>query len=130
MWLLHHCDGAANLDRLTIRQFSLQQVMVEGNVIFFCFCTSIHFLLSPLTHTFISTIVFLAGLGGSVGCAVRLETRRSRVQPPPADWAVKPQHKQTIVFLPFSGRQDDPCCLTPTQSVIKKGPFCFFTDFE
>ena len=24
-----------------------------------------------------------AGLGGSVGCAVRLETRRSRVQPPP-----------------------------------------------
>ena len=27
--------------------------------------------------------VSLAGLGGSVGCAVRLETRRSRVQPPP-----------------------------------------------
>ena len=26
---------------------------------------------------------FLAGLGGSVGCAVRLETRRSRVQPSP-----------------------------------------------
>ena len=25
----------------------------------------------------------LAGLGGSVGCAVRLEARRSRVQPPP-----------------------------------------------
>ena len=25
----------------------------------------------------------LAGLGGSVGCAIRLETRRSRVQPPP-----------------------------------------------
>ena len=24
-----------------------------------------------------------AGLGGSVECAVRLETRRSRVQPPP-----------------------------------------------
>ena len=24
-----------------------------------------------------------AGLGGSVGCAIRLETRRSRVQPPP-----------------------------------------------
>ena len=24
-----------------------------------------------------------AGLGGSVGCAVRQETRRSRVQPPP-----------------------------------------------
>ena len=24
-----------------------------------------------------------AGVGGSVGCAVRLETRRSRVQPPP-----------------------------------------------
>ena len=27
--------------------------------------------------------IFIAGLGGSVGCAVRLETRRSRVQPPP-----------------------------------------------
>ena len=27
--------------------------------------------------------VLKAGLGGSVGCAVRLETRRSRVQPPP-----------------------------------------------
>ena len=26
---------------------------------------------------------WLAGLGSSVGCAVRLETRRSRVQPPP-----------------------------------------------
>ena len=25
---------------------------------------------------------YLAGLSGSVGCAVRLETRRSRVQPP------------------------------------------------
>ena len=25
----------------------------------------------------------IAGLGGSVGCAVRLETWRSRVQPPP-----------------------------------------------
>ena len=27
--------------------------------------------------------LIVAGLGGSVGCAVRLETRRSRVQPPP-----------------------------------------------
>ena len=27
--------------------------------------------------------VHVAGLGGSVGCAVRLETRRSRVQPLP-----------------------------------------------
>ena len=29
------------------------------------------------------SFIFGAGLGGSVGCAVRLETRRSRVQPPP-----------------------------------------------
>ena len=29
------------------------------------------------------SVEYLAGLGGSVGCAVRLETRRSRVQPPP-----------------------------------------------
>ena len=27
--------------------------------------------------------MFVAGLGGSVGCAVRLETGRLRVQPPP-----------------------------------------------
>ena len=27
--------------------------------------------------------ILVAGLGGSVGCTVRLETRRSRVQPPP-----------------------------------------------
>ena len=34
--------------------------------------------------TFISLFVHLtAGLGGSIGCTVRLETRRSRVQPPP-----------------------------------------------
>ena len=32
-------------------------------------------------HSYI--ILILAGLGGSVGCAVRLETKRSRVQPPP-----------------------------------------------
>ena len=30
-----------------------------------------------------STKFVTASLGGSVGCAVRLETRRSRVQPPP-----------------------------------------------
>ena len=29
------------------------------------------------------SLLAIAGLGGSVGCAVRLETRRSRVQPPP-----------------------------------------------
>ena len=29
------------------------------------------------------SLIGIAGLGGSVGCAVRLETRRSRVQPPP-----------------------------------------------
>ena len=59
-------------------------------------------------------ITEIAGLGGSVGCAIRLQTRRSRVQPSPrsatffrgdwswnifyghwVDWAVKPQHKQT-----------------------------------
>ena len=33
---------------------------------------------------FRSANTFAAGLGGSVGCVVRLETRRSRVQPPPS----------------------------------------------
>ena len=38
--------------------------------------------------TMVSTVVMtFAGLGGSVGCAVRLETRRSRVQPPPRGWS-------------------------------------------
>ena len=31
----------------------------------------------------VADMIVDAGLGGSVGCAVRLETRRSRVQPPP-----------------------------------------------
>ena len=31
----------------------------------------------------VNLVIFHPGLGGSVGCAVRLETRRSRVQPPP-----------------------------------------------
>ena len=35
---------------------------------------------TPYLHT---TLITLAGLGGSVGCAVLLETRRSWVQPPP-----------------------------------------------
>ena len=38
-----------------------------------CSTADLYHYLSPTT----------AGLGGSVGCAVRLETRRSRVQPPP-----------------------------------------------
>ena len=41
-------------------------------------------LMSPFHMS--SSIRPSAGLGGSVGCAVRLETRRSRVQPPPR-WA-------------------------------------------
>ena len=43
-------------------------------------------ILHILIFTLISTFFYMvqcAGLGGSVGCAVRLETRRSRVQPPP-----------------------------------------------
>ena len=37
-----------------------------------------------IVHQAIQGTLCRAGLGGSVGCAVRLETRRSRVQPPPA----------------------------------------------
>ena len=43
--------------------------------------------LEMVSRKSLSRIYFMycmaAGLGGSVGCAVRLETRRSRVQPPP-----------------------------------------------
>ena len=38
---------------------------------------------SVISPNFTDSIRLSAGLGGSVGCAVRLETRRSRVQPPP-----------------------------------------------
>ena len=38
---------------------------------------------SVISPNFTDSIRLPAGLGGSVGCAVRLETRRSRVQPPP-----------------------------------------------
>ena len=40
-----------------------------------------HFVKTPFIN-FINLPSIFAGLGGSVGCAVRLETRRSRVQPP------------------------------------------------
>ena len=36
-----------------------------------------------LGNFFSISYTIIAGLGGSVECAVRLETRRSRVQPPP-----------------------------------------------
>ena len=43
--------------------------------------------MSPIAIVTISEVATVththAGLGGSVGCAVRLETRKSRVQPPP-----------------------------------------------
>ena len=40
-------------------------------------------ILWSLWANFVQISYGAAGLGGSVGCAVRLETRRSRVQPPP-----------------------------------------------
>ena len=47
----------------------------------------VFFLFSQILHGGVMAILQmylpLIGLGGSVGCAVRLETRRSRVQPPP-----------------------------------------------
>ena len=61
-----------------------------------CFGLDLYFWLCWLCEVFAdvtepSTVIavltlaapFRAGLGGSVGCAVRLETRRLRVQPPP-----------------------------------------------
>ena len=54
----------------------------------FIYCPLIfftHLLLAVMTNNavFLLNTKRTAGLGGSVGCAVRLETRRSRVQPPP-----------------------------------------------
>ena len=42
-----------------------------------------HIFSHTVIHTYIQTCVRRIGLGGSVGCAFRLETRRSWVQPPP-----------------------------------------------
>ena len=44
-----------------------------------CSCKASEFCYNPAGHI----ITGEAGLDGSVGCTVRLETRRSRVQPPP-----------------------------------------------
>ena len=45
-----------------------------------------------------------AGLGGSVGCAIRLETRRSRVKPPPRSATFFRDHEifsMVILSLPL-----------------------------
>ena len=47
--------------------------------VFASYTCLINFVLRWLNYVFYLT---LAGLGGSVGCAVRLETRRSKVRPP------------------------------------------------
>ena len=51
---------------------------------------------------------YTAGLGGSVGCAVRLETRRSQVQPPPRsatffhwDWSWNIFYSHSLPFRFF-----------------------------
>ena len=46
-------------------------------------CFNAYVVIKIQFHLFRVSIVYEAGLGGSVGYAVRLETRRSRVQPPP-----------------------------------------------
>ena len=47
------------------------------------FLVSFCLLFSSSKKGSVTVTFFWASLGGSVGCAVRLETRRSRVQPPP-----------------------------------------------
>ena len=57
----------------------------------------------PLYQLFPCHLGPLVGLGGSVGCAVRLETRRSRVQTPPPP-LVEIDHEifsTVILFLPL-----------------------------
>ena len=57
--------------------------------------------------------ISIAGLGGSVGCAVRLETRRSRIEPPPrsatffrGDWSWNIFLRS---FSPFRWFKKDSC---------------------
>ena len=76
--------------------FSLSDVLMSKGFFRFCFlflwvymlCQRFFFSGSLcLSEFWVSEGCFrsfrITGLGGSVGCAVRLETRRSRVQPPP-----------------------------------------------
>ena len=58
--------------------WKLHQCYIYINIFLLYFlCIYIYIYIYMYTHT-----KNIAGLGGSVGCAVRLETRRSRVQPP------------------------------------------------
>ena len=63
----------------------LFKALLRGSCKKFCHWVRITSVLRFIKHTFIKNLQSIppAGLGGSVGCAVRLETRRSRVQPPP-----------------------------------------------
>ena len=56
---------------------------LEESKTFWQSCRSWNCIYSPLNMFNYVITAARAGLGGSVGCAVRLETRRSRVQPPP-----------------------------------------------
>ena len=65
---------------LMLIRFASKCIVCEGLSSQDSFITKIAFRVNSFAARFQTT---LAGLGGSVGCAVRLETRRSRVQPPP-----------------------------------------------
>ena len=67
-----------------VSTISNSQVFLLKNVSSFFKCKSYsHFFSKNISVYAIFNDQSFVGLGGSVGCAVRLETRRSRVQPPP-----------------------------------------------
>ena len=58
--------------------FLVFHIWMQG-IICFTLVNRLCTVIGPLLSLYLTKL----GLGGSVGCAVRLETRRSRVQPPP-----------------------------------------------
>ena len=81
MWVLcQMCEQNKWGNRKLITRFSFQPATQKRktNPSTFLFCLG-----KKNCHSRRLLTLSLAGVGGSVGCAVRLETRRSRVQPPP-----------------------------------------------
>ena len=72
------CGGLSKFAKMMVVHWRLD-FLWQGQL-----CFPVH--LYGLIHLYLKNVDisnhFFAGLGGSVGCAVRLETRRLRVQPP------------------------------------------------
>ena len=85
-WLWDILKRQKNGDKITVGQYDHLHPTAENIPRMYCTSKIINRTphLRPIVD-YTGSICYniTAGLGGSVGCVVRLETRRSRVQPPP-----------------------------------------------